>query len=169
VITIGATDDNDQIARFSSRGPTSDGRIKPDIVFPGVGITAAQAAGTKLGPVVVEGYIAIDGTSMATPHAAGVVALMLQANPKLKPEEVKARMLAGAVNLGVEPNQQGVGRGDAYQAYLKAVSQTPTPTPEPEPPPTPQPEPPAPTPTPQPKPEPSGCLAGISSLFSRRK
>jgi serine protease AprX len=165
VITVGASDDNDRIARFSSRGPTSDGRIKPDIVFPGVGIAAAQATGTQLGPVVAEGYIAIDGTSMATPHASGVAALLLQANPKLTAEQVKIHMLAGALNLGLDPNEQGVGRGDAYQSYLKAIGEAPTP--EPPPPPRPEPPPPPP-PQPQPEPERPGCLASISSLFGRK-
>jgi serine protease AprX len=158
VITVGASDDNDKMARFSSRGPTADGRIKPDLVFPGVGIAAAQAAGTRLGPVVDEGYIAIDGTSMATPHAAGVATLMLQANPQLTAEQVKTQMLAGAIDIGAQPNEQGVGRGDAHRAYLKAIN---APAPEPTPEPTPQP--------PPPQPEPSGCLGSIASLFGRRK
>lgn len=162
VITIGATDDTDRIANFSSRGPTADGRTKPDIVFPGVGIIAPQAAGTRLGRVVEEGYVSADGTSMATPHAAGVAALMLQANPNLSAEQVKTLMMAAAVNIGALPNEQGVGRGDAYQAYQKAVGAG-TPEPQPEPEPEPQPEP---TPSPQPQPEPPGCLAGI---FGRRK
>jgi serine protease AprX len=153
VITVGAIDDSDQIARFSSRGPTADGRIKPDLVFPGVGIVAPQAAGTTMGRVTAEGYVISDGTSMATPHAAGVAALMLQANPELTAEQVKIQMLAGGVNLGAPPNEQGVGRGDAYQAYLKASDQS-VPTP-------PSPSPPSPEPSPPP-----GCLA---SIFGRRR
>jgi serine protease AprX len=152
VITVGAATDNDQIARFSSRGPTADGRNKPDIVFPGVGVIAPQAAGTRLGTVIEDGYVASDGTSMATPHASGVAALMLQANPQLTAEQVKTLMLAGAVDIGAQPNEQGVGRGDAYQAYQKvAGAATPTPQPQPQP---------------QPPSQPPGCLAG---LFTRRK
>jgi len=156
VITVGAMTDNDVIARFSSRGPTADGRTKPDIVFPGVGVIAPQAAGTRLGTVIEDGYVASDGTSMATPHASGVAALMLQANPQLTAEQVKTLMLAGAVSIGARPNEQGVGRGDAYLAYQKAVGVLPEPTPEPQPEPEPQ---------PQPQPQPPGCLA---SLFGRR-
>ncbi len=162
VITIGAITDNDQMARFSSRGPTADGRNKPDIVYPGVGIIAPQAAGTRLGTVIEAGYVASDGTSMATPHASGVAALMLQANPHLTAEQVKTLMLAGAVDIGARPNEQGVGRGDGYLAYQKAIAAV---TPEPEPQPEPEPEP-QPQPQPQPQPEPPGCLAG---LFARRK
>ncbi|HXV99408.1 MAG TPA: S8 family serine peptidase [Anaerolineae bacterium] len=177
VITVGAVDDNDRVARFSSRGPTADGRTKPDIVFPGVGIIAPRAANTRLGTIIEEGYIASDGTSMATPHASGVAALMLQANPHLTAEQVKTLMLAGAVNvIGALPNDQGVGRGDAFAAYQKAKgAATPKPKPQPQPqsPPRPQPQPqprsqsepqpqpPAPTPS-----QPTGCLAG---LFGRRK
>lgn len=169
VITIGAMDDNDRIANFSSRGPTADGRVKPDIVFPGVNIVAAQAQGTQMGQVVAEGYVSANGTSMATPHASGVAALMLQANPELTAEQVKTLMLAGAVNIGARPNEQGVGRGDTFAAYEQATpSPTPTPspsTPEPDPA-TPEPTPPTPAPPPDSKPtEPQGCLA---SLFGRR-
>jgi len=170
VITIGASNDSDQIARFSSRGPTSDGRVKPDIVFPGVSITAAQAAGTQLGPVAEEGYITIDGTSMATPHASGVAALMLQANPKLTAAQVKTLMMTTAVNIGAQPNEQGQGRGDAYQAYLKAIApDIPEPAPTPGPTPEPEPSPPSPPP-PQPEPAPpQGCLASVASLFTGRR
>jgi len=100
VITVGAISDSDQIASFSSRGPTADGRVKPDLVYPGVNIVAPQAAGTSMGRVVEPGYVSADGTSMATPHAAGVAALMLQANAELTAEQVKTQMVASAVNLG---------------------------------------------------------------------
>jgi len=155
VITVGAITDSDQIASFSSRGPTADGRVKPDLVYPGVNIVAPQAAGTSMGRVVEPGYVSADGTSMATPHAAGVSALMLQANPELTAEQVKNQMVASAVNLGALPNAQGAGRGDAYRAYLAVTSGE---VPEPPPPPTPTPDP---TPT-----EPPGCLA---ALFGQRK
>lgn len=71
---VGATDDSDIAALFSSRGPTTDGRIKPDISAPGVNIPSAWPDGSvKL----------LSGTSMATPHVAGVVALLWSANPTL--------------------------------------------------------------------------------------
>ena len=167
VITVGAVDDADKMASFSSRGPTADNRIKPDIVYPGVRITAAQAEGTALGPVVEEGYISISGTSMATPHASGVAALMLQANPKLSAEQLKTEMLAAAIDLGLDANDQGVGRADANQSYLNAINVSPEPEPTPEPEPEPEPAPsPSPTPSPQPAP-PSGCLGSITSLFKK--
>jgi serine protease AprX len=163
VITVGASSDTDQIASFSSRGPTSDGRIKPDIAYPGVGIVAAQAEGTSLGGVVEPGYISLDGTSMATPHASGVAALMLQANPDLSPQQLKTQMLAAAVDIGAEPNAQGAGRGDAYQSYLKATDEN-----IPEPPPPEPPSEPVPPAQPQPEPQP-GCLASVASALGLRK
>lgn len=156
VITVGAMDDQDKIARFSSRGPSADGRTRPDLVFPGVDIIAPQAAGTQLGRVVVEGYVINSGTSMAAPHASGVAALLLQANPRLTAAQVKVKMLAGGVNIGGLPNEQGVGRGDAYQAYQEAINvDKPDPTPRR----------PAAAPDPTAATEPAGCLAG---LFGRK-
>lgn len=154
LITIGATDDNDRIASFSSRGPTSDGRVKPDIVFPGVDIVAARAKGTSMGMPVDNYYTSASGTSMATPHAAGACALMLQAEPNLTPGQIKARLMATAVDLGEKANIQGRGRADAYRARHEQVEPTPTP---------PTPEPPAPAPG-------QGCLVALlQMLFGLRK
>jgi len=164
VITIGAVDDNDRIASFSSRGPTADGRIKPDIVYPGVGIIAPRAAETTMGTVAADGYVSASGTSMATPHASGVAALMLQANPQLQPAQVKELMMTAAVDIGALPNEQGVGRADAYRSHQQAIGEE-IPNPAPIPTPSPGPEP-GPTPTPA---EPSGCLGGLATLFTKRK
>jgi len=148
VITVGASDDMDEIATFSSRGPTSDGRVKPDLVFPGAGIVAARASGTAMGQVVNEQYTSASGTSMATPHCVGAAALLLQANPSLTPREVKDLLMRTARNMGQEANAQGAGRADVYQAYMG----------EPSPPP----------PPPPPPPQPDGCLTAIMRLFPRR-
>jgi len=156
VITIGATDDNDRMAAFSSRGPTSDGRTKPDVVFPGVDIVAARATGTSMGKPADKYYTSASGTSMATPHAAGVCALLLQAEPHLTPAQITARLMATAVDLGESANTQGKGRADAYRARHEEVEPTP-PTP------TPTPEPPSPTPG-------QGCLVALlQMLFGSRK
>ncbi len=168
VITIGASTDDETIASFSSRGPTEDGRVKPDIVFPGYNIISARAAGTTLGRVVDANYIELSGTSMATPHASGAAALLLAANASLTPAQLKERLMATAVDLGFEANSQGTGRGDVYAAWQSVHTPpgdgTPTPTP------TPTPEPPGdgtPTPTPTPKPPqvPGGCVLTLLLAF----
>jgi subtilisin family serine protease len=156
VITIGAVDDADKVTNFSSRGPTADGRVKPDIVFPGAGIVAAQAQGTALGSVVAPGYVELSGTSMATPHATGCVALLLQARPGLTPNQVKWTLLVTALELGENPNAEGSGRGDVFAAYQKLVSEAPPNLPDP-----PEPGPPAPRP-------PRGCLEQIKQVLGLR-
>ncbi|NOX60810.1 MAG: S8 family peptidase [Chloroflexi bacterium] len=179
VITVGASTDNDTIADFSSRGPTKDGRVKPDICFPGYKIIAPRASGTALGRVIDDYYTELSGTSMATPHATGVVALLLEAEPDLTPRQVKERLMATAVDMGLDKNAQGAGRGDAHAAWQAGQTEpepTPEPTPEPEPEPTPEPEPeptpePEPEPTPEPKPPkpipaPGGCLLALLRAFS---
>lgn len=99
VVTVGALDDkgtvdrtDDTVARFSSRGPTRVDKLdKPDILAPGVNITAADSR--------TGGYRSLSGTSMATPFAAGVAALMVQARPGITPEQVKQLMLKTADKL----------------------------------------------------------------------
>ena len=69
-----------QIASFSSRGPTADGRIKPDVVAPGSGVAVADL---RRG-----GYVRKGGTSFAAPLVSGVCALLLQKNPEWGPDQV---------------------------------------------------------------------------------
>ncbi len=165
VITIGAVDDSDNVTNFSSRGPTSDGRVKPDMVFPGAGIVAAQSDGTSLGPVIAPGYVQLSGTSMATPHAAGTAALLLQAKPDLTTSQVKWALLTTTVELEENPNAQGSGRGDVFAAYQKAVGETPPDLPDPPDPAPPGPEP-EPEPEPQPQPQPPGCWEQVKQMFT---
>ncbi len=162
VITIGASTDDDDIADFSSRGPTLDGRVKPDVVFPGKDIISARALGTSLGRVVDSDYSELSGTSMATPHAAGAVALLLESEPDLSPPEMKERLKATAIDLDMDFNTQGTGRGDVLAAW-EAGQIDPEPDPDPEPTPDPDPEP-TPDPTPDPTPTPpgaGGCLLPV--------
>lgn len=115
-LAVGATDLNDGIARFSSRGPViwSTGTVvKPSLSAPGVDVLSAAPGGR---------YVAMSGTSMATPHVAGVAALIFQARPRATPEEVAAALLNGSIDLGV-PGADitfGAGRLDAVKALEAA-------------------------------------------------
>lgn len=113
-LTIGASDANDQIARFSSRGPAiwkTGSFTKPDVVAPGVNIKSSTPGGK---------YDTWSGTSMATPHVAGAVALVYQLQPKISVEQLIKVFKASSTKIGNDPNTSGSGRIDA----LKAVETT---------------------------------------------
>lgn len=120
VITVGAVDKNDSIAEYSSIGPTVDGRTKPDIVAPGTDIVSCRANGTGSAGIIDDNWIKKTGTSMACPHVAGVVALMLEKNKALTPPEVKKILMSTAVDIGTSPNEMGAGRVNALSAVNSA-------------------------------------------------
>jgi serine protease AprX len=129
VISVGASDQNDQVAGFSSRGPTSDGRVKPDLCFPGVGIAACRARGASMGQVIDEHYTTASGTSMATPHCAGAAALLLEADRTRTPQAIKDLLMGSAKDLNTDVYAQGRGRAQVYEAYLGHVTPPPPPPP----------------------------------------
>lgn len=129
VITVGATDCSDNLAGFSSLGPVTwedvspwfdfpfpPGLIKPTIAAPGVSTLSTSSN--------CSGYTTLSGTSMATPHIAGCIALMLDANPELDHFEVRQILQDTALDLGTagNDNQFGWGRVDAFAAVEEALS-----------------------------------------------
>ncbi len=117
--TIGAVDGNDNVPSFSSRGPTDDGRVKPDLVAPGVSITSTWKDNS---------FKSLSGTSMSTPHVSGVVALLLETDSTLGPSNIKEALKSTALDLGLDENTQGAGMVDAYEAYVYVANKTEEPT-----------------------------------------
>lgn len=120
VIAVGAIDSNGEVGEFSSMGPniwkigqTVLTLMKPDISAPGVAI-ASSIPGNK--------YSAWDGTSMATPHVSGAVALLLQANPKLRYAEVKQLLLETSEKK--IDNKYGFGILNAYELVKAGLKKT---------------------------------------------
>jgi len=118
-ITVGAMSDCGEkgyfLAYFSSRGPTADGRTKPDVCAPGWNISAAKKGTTNQ-------YTVMSGTSMATPFIAGTAALMLDANPNLTPAQVKSYLMSSAQDWGPTGADidYGSGRAQCYDAIKLA-------------------------------------------------
>lgn len=126
------------IASFSSFGPTLDGRVKPDISAPGLSVASSvssytDASFSSAGTITFNGrdykFTRISGTSMSSPVVAGVVALILDANPYLSVEQVKTILKETArqdTKTGVIPAEGslrwGAGKVDAYQAIKLALN-----------------------------------------------
>ena len=117
VITVGATHRSMPhkygVSYFSSRGPTGDGRMKPDLVAPG----------EKIESVIPEvGWATLDGTSMAAPHVSGAAAMLMARHTELigHPERIKKILCDNATDLGRERSFQGAGMLDVLRA-LQAV------------------------------------------------
>ena len=146
VLSIGAGNKLGALASFSSRGKKGEGytfqtfdgetwEYKNDVtvVAPGVDVISTRSATNAganggeadvdaIAPAHLPFYTMISGTSMATPHVAGIVALLLEANPALDPLEVKAILQETATNMpGREPWEVGTGYVNAHAAVAKAL------------------------------------------------
>jgi subtilisin family serine protease len=124
-LTVGAIDDTDALAPFSSRGPRAgDSALKPDITAPGVDIDAALSE--DAGGDADQRYVSNSGTSMAAPHVAGTAAILAQRRPDLGAPELKASLMGSAVpHPGTGIFAQGAGRVDVPGALAAAVTTTP--------------------------------------------
>ncbi|MBN6056592.1 S8 family serine peptidase [Nonomuraea sp. RK-328] len=121
-LTVGAVDGDEKLAPFSSQGPAQlRYGLKPDIVAPGVDITAARAAGTRMGTPVDDRYTTASGTSMATPHVAGAAALLAQQHPDWTGAQLKAALTSTARDDGYAAYTQGAGRVDVARAVRQQV------------------------------------------------
>ncbi len=135
VITVGASDDrgtaslaDDIVAPFSAWGQSEDGTAKPDLVAPGVNIIATLPYNNQLvisrdHPTyrVNDNYFRMSGTSMSAPMVSGAVALLLQDEPRLNPDQVKYRLKATAAKdskkwPGYDATRAGTGYLDIYAA-----------------------------------------------------
>ena len=149
VLSIGATDNSDAHAHFSQRNETVD------LSAPGVSIASTYNDG---------GYIYMSGTSMATPHVAGVAALVRSAHPTYTVSQVEDALVSTATDLGTagRDDTYGAGRVNAAAAVAYAIAPDPTPSPPPTPTATPGPTPsasPSPSASPTPSATPSPSLS----------
>lgn len=146
VISVAAGEKDGTLADFSSRGTkgvggsfTMDGKEwtwedRPTVTAPGVDIIstktvspltllAAQTDAEMIETAYLPYYTVMSGTSMATPHTAGIVALLLEANPQLSPDEIKQNLQDTATNMpGYESWEVGAGYVNAYAAVDKAFT-----------------------------------------------
>jgi len=112
IIAVGAVDSGNNVADFSSRGPTADNRIKPDVVAQGVKVYGADV-GSSGG---FRGYDVGDGTSFATPIASGIGALLLSAYPYLTNVQARNIFLGTSNNTSTPDNNRGYGLISAEKA-----------------------------------------------------
>lgn len=115
--SVGATDINNIIAGFSSRGPSAcDGSIYPGVVAPGVDVKTSDLT---FGGVFPDSYVTVSGTSIAAPHVSGIMALLLSAFPGSQVPELEAALKISSIDLGAEgpDNNYGYGLVDGLAAY----------------------------------------------------
>ncbi|MGZ6201329.1 MAG: S8 family serine peptidase, partial [Thermodesulfobacteriota bacterium] len=122
---VGAVDQSQMIAPFSSRGPSAcDGATYPDLVAPGVNIKTSDLT---LGGVFPNSYINVSGTSFAAPHVAGAMALLLSAWPNLTVPEMELALGQSAFDLGLcgADNDYGYGLLDVMKTYQLLLNPAP--------------------------------------------
>jgi len=117
VLAVGAVDANGDLAYFSSHGPTSDGRIKPEICARGVSTWACSSYD-------MTGYNNYNGTSLSTPLVAGAAALIIQSHPEWSAMEVRNAIMMTASQNDEPDNDFGYGILDTWEAIQYGVTVT---------------------------------------------
>jgi Subtilase family len=107
-----------RVAAFSSGGLAFDGRVRPDVVAPGVGLATADARGSESARAL---YATATGTSAAAAVAAGTAALVKEARPHLSAAELRSALIGSAAALGEPSTRQGAGRLDAAAASKASI------------------------------------------------
>jgi len=110
IITVGALENNDSVAHFSAKGPTADGRIKPEVTAPGVDIWTTNSIGE---------YKLATGTSLAAPLVTGAAALIKQVHPEATAQQIRRVLMMTASDPTTPDTANGWGRIDAYRAALE--------------------------------------------------
>ena len=135
MISVGATDEKANLAGFSSRGTFGSGLQKTSLVAPGVNVVSLRSAASQTGifgaagsdsnrltPGELPFYTTASGTSFSAPQVAGAIALMLEANPNLRPAEIKDILQRSATPLPNYYNHEvGAGMLNTYAAVLEAA------------------------------------------------
>ncbi|HEX8633498.1 MAG TPA: S8 family serine peptidase [Pyrinomonadaceae bacterium] len=136
VVSVGATDFRGRLADFSSRGDFASQLFRPTLVAPGVRVVSLRSSGvnvtgvegigfngdTNIAPGHVPFYTTASGTSFSAPQVAGAIALMLEANPKLSPAEVRDILQRTATPLAAYyPHEVGAGLLNTHAAVLESA------------------------------------------------
>lgn len=140
VISVGATDTKGRLASFSSRGDFANSMFHPTLVAPGVNVVSVRGSGVasvtgatgiagadtqRLSATELPNYTTANGTSFSAPQVAGAIALMLEANPNLKPSEVKDILQRSATPLPpYYTYETGTGMLNVHAAVLEAAFPT---------------------------------------------